>query len=176
MTQTDDLRTLEHSTLKVPYEILNKQYRNMQKSIDRDCSSLSTTVINVEKLIKQSESLSKADLLNSFNTIVDKLRSIRKRSSEFKNEEKTSIDLIKKRIEHLKQHESCSNVENQLNIKMFKRLRIDRMLVDYFLRQGLYDTAQLLASKNNIEVNCLISYIKAFLIIRINCFFFFLSM
>ena len=152
--QYDDLKTIEHSTLKVPYEVLNKQYRNVQKSIDRDCSSLSQTILSVEKLVKTSETLSKTELVSSFNTLIDKLRSIRKRSVDFKQEEKSYIELIKKRIEHLKQHECCT--DNQLAIKSFKRMRVDRMLVDYFLRQSLYDTAQLLASKSDIEVKIML--------------------
>ena len=35
--------------------------------------------------------------------------------------------------------------------KGFKKQRFDRMLIDYFLRTGFYQTAQLLATKNNIQ-------------------------
>jgi hypothetical protein len=35
----------------VPYETLNKQYRNVQKSIDRDCSALSQTVVACDKQV-----------------------------------------------------------------------------------------------------------------------------
>lgn len=150
--QYDDLRTIEHSTLKVPYEVLNKQYRNMQKSIDRDCASLSQCVLAVDKLAKSATESgpSRQELISSFQGLVDKLRVIKRRSVEFKHEENASIGQIRKRIEHLKQHECCS--QDQLVVKSFKRMRVERMLVDYFLRQGLYETAQMLASKSNIEV------------------------
>ena len=147
--QYDDLRTIEHSTLKVPYEVLNKQYRNIQKSIDRDCSALTQSILSVDKGVKGSDTVSRAELLNSFTSLIDKLRSIKKRSAEYKHEERGFIDLIRKRIDHLKHHECCTS--NQLAIKNFKRIRVDRMLVDYFLRQSLYDTASMLASKSNIE-------------------------
>jgi macrophage erythroblast attacher len=97
----DELKALEHSTLKVPYETLNKQYRNVQKSIDRDCSSISQTICSAEKVAKSSE-LTKNDIINSFSNVVEKLRSLKKRSIDLRNEEKDLLKLIKKRIDHLK--------------------------------------------------------------------------
>ena len=144
----DYLKAIEHSTLKVPYETLNKQYRNVQKAIDRDCSSLSQTIVAVEKLSKTSEP-NKADVLNSYGNVMDKLRAIKARSMDLRNEEMELLLLIKKRIPHLKESDS----QNQLVSKNFKRLRLERMLIDYFLRTGFYDTAQLLANKSDIQVS-----------------------
>jgi macrophage erythroblast attacher len=144
----DDLKIIEHSTLKVPYETLNKQYRNVQKSIDRDCSSLNQAMLSIEKLAK-SDMLNKNDLMTSFMNLVDKLRMLKKRSAEFKREENELLELIKRRIGHLKdcQSESSSVVKN------FRKVRVERILIDYFLRSSLYETAQLLASKSSIDVN-----------------------
>jgi len=142
----DELKALEHSTLKVPYETLNKQYRNVQKAIDRDCSGLSQTICAAEKVTKSAE-LNRADLLNSLSSVCDKLRAIKKRSVDLRNEEKDLLKLVKKRIDHLKDHE----VPNVIVNKSFKKLRFDRMLIDYFLRTGFYQSAQLLATKSNIH-------------------------
>ena len=87
----DDLKALEHSTLKVPYETLNKLYRNVQKSIDRDCSSISQVV---SKLNDSNIN----DLINSSNNAIEKLRAIKKRSMDLRNEERELLALLKKRI------------------------------------------------------------------------------
>jgi macrophage erythroblast attacher len=81
--------------------------------------------------------------------VIEKLRSLKKRSNDLRNEEKDLLKLIKKRIEHLKGFDS----PNQIVQKSFKKLRFDRMLIDYFLRAGFYNTAQLLANKSGIQVN-----------------------
>ena len=81
----DELKALEHSTLKVPYETLNKQYRNVQKAIDRDCSSLSQTICTSEKVAKSSEP-NKNEILNSLSSVVEKLRSLKKRSNDLRNQ------------------------------------------------------------------------------------------
>lgn len=50
-----DLRALEHSTLKVPYEILNKKFRLAQKIIDREIDGVQKNPLsNLEKVRKGS--------------------------------------------------------------------------------------------------------------------------
>lgn len=142
----DEIKGLEHSTLKVPYETLNKQYRNVQKSIDRDCCSISQTVVATEKQMKSND-LGRAEILSSFTAIAEKLRSLKKRSNDYRNEEKDLLKLIKKRIDHLKDHESQSVAVN----KNFRKARFDRVLIDYFLRSGFYRTAQIMADKSGIQ-------------------------
>jgi macrophage erythroblast attacher len=136
----DELKAIEHSTLKVPYETLNKLYRNVQKAIDRDCSSIS-------QIVSKLNDANPNDLINASNTAIEKLRAIKKRSMDLRNEERELLGLLKKRIEHLKDHDSS----DQLISKNFKRLRLERMLIDYFLRTGFYETAQLLANQSEIQ-------------------------
>ena len=129
---------------KVPYETLNKQYRNVQKSIDRECSSISQQLNQLDKLVKTD--FTKAEILNSLANIVEKLRILKRKSHELRGDEKDYLKLIKRRIDHLKEHDS----NTLANLKLFKKQRMDRMLIDYFLRSGFYNTAQLLANKSNI--------------------------
>ena len=50
-----DIRSLEHPTLKVPYEILNKKYRSAQKTLDREISQVQSAVGQVEDYIKHCD-------------------------------------------------------------------------------------------------------------------------
>jgi len=55
--------------------------------------------------------------------------------------------VCKKRLEHLKEHNSpCEAI-----VKNWRRRRLDRMLVEYFLRCGYYNSANKLA--NNSDLN-----------------------
>lgn len=156
MSYLDELKTIEHSTLKVPYESLNKQYRNVQKSIDRDCSSLNQAMLGLEKLTKNGgESVNRSDLIASFTSLVDKLKAMKKRTSEFKAEEDELFELMSKRVDHLK---DCHSASLSV-VKSFRKSRIDRTLIDYFLRSGYYHSAQLLAEKANIQVRDQTEYI-----------------
>ena len=116
----------------------------MQKSIDRECASISQQLNQLDKLVKTD--FTKSEILNTLANIVEKLRILKRKSYELRNEEKDYLKLIKHRIEHLKEHDSNSLA----NLKLFKKQRLDRMLIDYFLRSGFYNTAQLLANKSKI--------------------------
>ena len=47
-----DIRSLEHPTLKVPYELLNKKFRSAQKILDREISHVHQAVTQIEEYIK----------------------------------------------------------------------------------------------------------------------------
>ena len=143
----DELKIIEHSTLKVPYEHLNKFYRNVQKSIDRDCSSVNQTMNQIDKTSKSVDLSQKFELIQSMSGLIEKLRMVKKRSIDLRNEEKELLESIKKRITHLKDAESNNIVQR----KNFLKLRLDRILIDYFLRNSYYNTAELLAEKSNLK-------------------------
>ena len=50
-----DIRSLEHPTLKVPYEILNKKFMISQKTLDREISYVQGSVAQIEEYIKHCE-------------------------------------------------------------------------------------------------------------------------
>jgi hypothetical protein len=47
-----DLKSLEHPTLKVPYEVLNKKFRAAQKNIDREAAHLQSAIADMEKQLQ----------------------------------------------------------------------------------------------------------------------------
>ena len=50
-----DIKSLEHPTLKVPYEILNKRFRTAQKVLDREVSHVTSSLCEVEKVLSGSD-------------------------------------------------------------------------------------------------------------------------
>lgn len=62
--------------------------------------------------------------------------------------EDESAKLCKRRIEHLKEHSS----DQPAAAGMWKRKRMDRMMVEHLLRCGYYNTAVRLARQSGIEV------------------------
>lgn len=54
MGSISDIRALEHQTLKVPYELLNKKFRIAQKNIDREGSHVQNSINDLEKAVTQS--------------------------------------------------------------------------------------------------------------------------
>lgn len=146
-----DLKSLEHPTLKVPYEILNKKFRAAQKVVDREVSHVTTSLAELDKLLsggdqddsdaKQGVPIQTVD--NLLASVEEQLAQLKAKGGEALGEELAAGRVCKRRVEHLKQ----SSVAGQ----QWKKARLDRMLVEYFLRNGFYNTATSLATTSDIE-------------------------
>uniref|UniRef100_A0A0A9YIX7 E3 ubiquitin-protein transferase MAEA n=2 Tax=Lygus hesperus TaxID=30085 RepID=A0A0A9YIX7_LYGHE len=136
-----DIKALEHPTLKVPYEILNKKFRAAQKQLDREVSHVQSAALEVERGLG-TERCSVADINQLLGGMVEKLQVLKRKAEESICEELQAGYVCKRRLEHLKEHTSQSQ---------WCRKRLDRMLVEYFLRRGYYAAAQKLAQSSGLE-------------------------
>ncbi|BES96221.1 CRA [Nesidiocoris tenuis] len=136
-----DIKSLEHPTLKVPYEILNKKFRAAQKQLDREVSHVQSAVLEVEKGLSV-ENCSATDIGKLLGGMVEKLQVLKRKAEESICEELQAGYVCKRRLEHLKGH---------TNHSQWCRKRLDRMLVEYFLRRGYYAAAQKLAQSSGLE-------------------------
>lgn len=146
-----DIKSLEHPTLKVPYEILNKKFRMAQKSLDREVSHVTSSIGEVEKLLSTEENQNetvKATLSQKLDTIKEQLMQMKSKSSDIISEEIEVSDTIKKRCQHLKK--GCAESGGDVEMKAWRKTRLDRMMVEYLLRQGYYDSALQLAENSGV--------------------------
>ncbi|XP_015369908.1 PREDICTED: macrophage erythroblast attacher [Diuraphis noxia] len=143
-----DLKSLEHPTLKVPYEVLNKKFRTTQKTLDREVSHFQNAVQEFERDISSDVAMTDTSHISSLlSGMVEKLKVLKRKADEGINDELQAGLVCKKRLEHLKEHNSpCEAI-----VKNWRRRRLDRMLVEYFLRCGYYNSANKLA--NNSDLN-----------------------
>jgi len=143
-----DVKSLEHPTLKVPYEILNKKFRSSQKVVDREVNHVSSALTDLEKLYTQDKTDRKE--------IIEQLDKVKKQLEELKDKGNEGIaDVLeisrvcKRRVDHLK--EGCSDDMSVPQQKQWKKNRLDRVLVEHFLRSGFYQTAIQLSKTSGIE-------------------------
>lgn len=141
------IRCLEHPTLKVPYETLNKRFRSAQKVIDREVSHVNATTIDMEKVLQDGGGPSSTELPGLLSALEERLEGLRQKSAESVSEELAVAQLCRKRIDHLK--EGC-DPNSPATENAWKKVRLDRMLVEYFLRKGFYDSAIKLAHQSGI--------------------------
>ncbi|XP_025834396.1 macrophage erythroblast attacher [Agrilus planipennis] len=147
-----DVKALEHPTLKVPYEILNKKFRTAQKTLDREASHVQQTALEIEREIS-GDNVQTSDITKLLGGMVEKLQVLKRKAEESISEELQATNVCKKRIEHLKEHATMTPLgtmsEGALN--QWRRKRLDRMVVEYFLRNGYYNAAMKLAEKSEIK-------------------------
>ncbi|GAB6024914.1 hypothetical protein CHUAL_010019 [Chamberlinius hualienensis] len=146
VTGMGDCKALEHPTLKVPYEILNKKFRVAQKNLDREVNHVQGAMTDIEKALQNSNG-KVGELSRLLGGVVEKLNILKRKAEESITEEFGAAQICKKRVDHLKDH----NTNDQNALILWKKKRLDRMLVEYFLRSGYYETAIKLGRHSDIE-------------------------
>jgi len=139
------VKALEHPTLKVPYELLNKKFRAAQKNIDREVSHVQSSVHEFEKCLKQSSTI--GDVTKVLDGMVEKLTLLKRKAAESIQDETEAAKVCKRRLDHLKEYENLPAG----GMILWRKKRLDRMLVEYCLRAGYYNTAVQLACHSEIE-------------------------
>uniref|UniRef100_A0A182SIE8 E3 ubiquitin-protein transferase MAEA n=1 Tax=Anopheles maculatus TaxID=74869 RepID=A0A182SIE8_9DIPT len=145
---------MEHPSLKVPYEILNKRFRIAQKTLDRELSQIQNVASELEKgLTEGSDSTEISRLLGG---VVERLQVLKRKAEESISEELSAGYVCKRRLEHLKQNVNPPVDATTLELQaaatnQWKKIRLDRMIVEHFLRLGYYDTAERLAERSGIR-------------------------
>lgn len=159
MSNTSDVRALEHQTLKVPYEMLNKKFRLAQKTIDREVAHVNNSINDLDKALEKStkESVPVTAINDLLNGVINKLTVLKRKSIENINDEIDAVKVCKRRIEHLKEYQNLmsktdpAQVPTDLTIGEWRSKRMDRMIVDHCLRSGYYETAVQLSKYSNID-------------------------
>ncbi|NXQ36767.1 MAEA protein, partial [Alaudala cheleensis] len=131
--------------LQVPYETLNKRFRAAQKNIDRETSHVTMVVAELEKTLSSCPAVD--SVVSLLDGVVEKLSVLKRKAVESIQAEDESAKLCKRRIEHLKEHSS----DQPAPANMWKKKRMDRMMVEHLLRCGYYNTAVKLARQSGIE-------------------------
>lgn len=142
-----DIKSLEHPTLKVPYEILNKKFRSAQKVLDREVSHVTASLSDVEKML--GGPVDRVSITQQLDNIKEQLVQLKSKGGESLIDETRIAEVTKKRADHLRG--GCVEGETVTQEKQWRKVRLDRMLVEYFLRQGFYTTAIDLATSSGIE-------------------------
>lgn len=136
------IKATEHPTLKVPYEVLNKKYRHTQKVIDREVNHLSVSL----QELKNSSTLSSVN--KALDNVVENLNVVKRKADESMLDEQEAAQVCKRRLEHLKGMFEVPY--NEVAINVWKKKRLDRMLVDHLLRGGYYASASKLNEKSDL--------------------------
>ncbi|KAL7286147.1 hypothetical protein TKK_0019590 [Trichogramma kaykai] len=144
-----DIKSLEHPTLKVPYELLNKKFRSAQKTLDREVSHVQNAANDFEKncLRNDGTGVPRKEISRLLGGVVAKLQVLKRKAQESIAEELQAGMVCKRRLDHLKEH----NNNSPSAVNQWRRQRLDRMLVEYFLRKGYYKTAIRLADSSDLR-------------------------
>ncbi|WAR22456.1 MAEA-like protein [Mya arenaria] len=127
-----DIKALEHPTLKVPYELLNKKFRCAQKSIDREVSKVQVVGSELQTCLQKPD-ITIGEVTLALDSMVEKLKMLKRKADESISEELETARMIKRRVDHLKEAEHLHENTRPL----WQKKRLDRMLdltnIDLFM-------------------------------------------
>ena len=105
-------------------------------------SHVQTAATELEKGLKTNGTTIKTgEITRLLGGVVARLQVLKRKAEESIAEELQAGMVCKRRLDHLKEHgNTAPSAVNQ-----WRRQRLDRMLVEYFLRKGYYKTATKLA-------------------------------
>ncbi|KAI8873153.1 hypothetical protein GQ42DRAFT_160767 [Ramicandelaber brevisporus] len=79
---------------------------------------------------------------DEFDAIIRRLENLKRKLTDIKNEESRLIEHSKARLEHLRELESMPLVYDSQEYTKWSQQRLDRMIVEYLLRNGFINTAK----------------------------------
>jgi macrophage erythroblast attacher len=140
----DDIQ-LEHAFLKAPCELLSKQFRHRKKAVQKELDALLSKVETLGPNPSASELLPVAHRLVSFRQVL----------ADTRQEELAVTRLCDTRLRHLRERpgggDDESGGDETKRRSAWDENRLDRMLVDYMLREGFHETAEKLADACRIR-------------------------
>ncbi|KND01537.1 glucose-induced degradation complex subunit FYV10 [Spizellomyces punctatus DAOM BR117] len=142
----EGLLSLEQPLLKVPAEQLKKAARTSQRYVEYVMKEVTSEVGKLAKPGKTTPD----EAVKSLGDMVTRLQKLKRKLSETKGEEQLYIQRTKTRLNHLNELMAIPNAESDAYAR-WSQTRLDRVLVDYMLRQGYSETAKRLASEIHIE-------------------------
>lgn len=136
---------------QVPYEVFNRKFRIAQKTLDRELSQVQTLANDLERGL---ESGTAAEITRLLGNVVDRLHVLKRKADESISDELSAVQGCKRRLDHVRQSIVHVNPEPDIPdafLNQWKQTRLDRMIVEHFLRLGYYETAERLAVRKGIR-------------------------
>ncbi|KAI9742021.1 MAG: GID complex subunit containing RING finger motif [Cirrosporium novae-zelandiae] len=139
---------LDQPLLRLPYELLRKNFKSAQRHVQREQEHLLPALKATANasLVGQTPQQTLADL----DSMIGRMQGLKRKMSNLHEEECSLHSHSRKRIQHL-QH--LYEIPSLADVKYdeWSKVRLDRLLVDYMLRNGYEKSAGQLAKEKGID-------------------------
>lgn len=133
---------LEQPLLRLPHELLKKNLKSAQRAIE-------PLNKNVTAAVQTAAKQSPAEALASLDATLQKAQNLKRKLEALHAEEQALHSQQKARIDHLQTLHEIPSL-GDVAYDRWSHVRLDRLLVDYLLRQGLTQSAKELSEENKL--------------------------
>ncbi|KAK5989195.1 Protein FYV10 [Cladobotryum mycophilum] len=145
----NDHLLLDQPLLRLPHELLRKNFRSAHFTIEKDTSSLKT-LLKESATAALTNRASQQDVLRNIDAMLAKMRGVKRKLTTYADEEARLHHQTAARISHLDELYSMRTVD-EVRYEGWSRKRLDRLLADYLLRHGYNDSAGELAREKGMD-------------------------
>ncbi|KAI9358848.1 CTLH/CRA C-terminal to lish motif domain-containing protein [Pilaira anomala] len=142
----DQIIELEPSLIKVPYEQLRKSFRIQHRYIEKELAAIHE---RIERCVKNT-TITPEKASQTVDELLKQVDKLTRKLQKSKQEELAHVNRMEKRIHNLKKIENITSPKAPEFIE-WSKTRLDRVIVDYLLREGITDTAKKVAKAGDIE-------------------------
>ncbi|KAL9100931.1 MAG: hypothetical protein Q9187_009301, partial [Circinaria calcarea] len=138
----------EQPLLRLPYEILRKNFKIVQKNFERDREVVLASLKSTANASLAGQDPSQT--LSALDSMITRMQGLKRKMQAMHEEEKILHQQSRKRIQHL---QDLYEIPSLADVKYdgWSRVRLNRLLVDYLLRSGYSESARALAKEKGIE-------------------------
>lgn len=135
--------------LRLPNELLRKNFRSAHFTIEKDTTALRTLLKDSASAAATGQA-SQDDVIKNLDSMIAKMRGTKRKLTAQVEEETRLHDQIDARINHIDDLYAIRTVDD-IKYEAWSRRRLDRLLADYLLRQGYSESAAQLAQEKDME-------------------------
>jgi macrophage erythroblast attacher len=147
--RTNPLTYQDQPLLRLPYELLRKNFKAAQLALEKDSTAVKTQLKDVTAA-SLSNGSSPDEVLKNLDAMITRMRGLKRKLTACAEEERRLERHSLSRVKHLRDLFHMKSLDD-VEYRSWSRTRLNRLLVDYLLRNGYKDSAAALATDTGIE-------------------------
>jgi len=126
--------SIEYSFIRVPYDSGVRAFKSSKKTIEKEMSSILNSII----ALKKENHLNKTQATSSLNSLITRLKGLKRKLDEHYHEEDEIYECCKKRLLQL----SSVDPQKKESIIEFQNARVHHLVVEHLVRNDYNETAK----------------------------------
>ncbi|PVH82272.1 macrophage erythroblast attacher protein-like protein [Cadophora sp. DSE1049] len=141
---------LDQPLLRLPFELLRKNFKVAHFNVEKESTSVKTLLRETGVASQSPTASSPSDILKNVDSMLSRMRGLKRKLASCAEEEARLHQQSASRIRHLGELYGMQSLDD-VKYEEWSRTRLDRLLVDYLLRNGYKESAGALAREKGIE-------------------------
>ncbi|KAB8302209.1 hypothetical protein EYC80_005654 [Monilinia laxa] len=140
---------LDQPLLRLPLELLRKNFKVVHLNVEKESTSVKAALRETADASLNAKA-SPDDVLKNVDSMLARMRGLKRKLNACAEEETRLQQQSQARIKHLSSLYDMKSLDD-VKYEEWSRTRLDRLLVDYLLRNGYEESATALAKEKNIN-------------------------